>query len=704
MKTNRFLSLPVLLLASAAMAQTVSEDEALDKALQFFAKQSKAPGMISQPQLTLAHKAVSNDETCFYVFNNANGGYVLIGADEVAHEVLGYSDRGTFDADQLPDNMRAWLQSYEQEISTTIKAKREGHTMVNAKPRLAKAALPTVAPLLGQIEWDQDLPYNAFIPGNTSTTPYMQQYATGCVATATAQVMKYYNFPDQGVGSKQFKANGITYKADFGNTTYQWSKMKDSYNWQYTGSAEENAVATLMYHVGVSIDMDYGTMENGGSGAYTGDVAKALTTYFRYDKSTMQYLSRWNYSDTDWENLVRYELVEGRPIIYRGGDTNNPESGHCFVCDGCDGEYFHINWGWSGSYNDYFLLTPTVSTPALAPNGTGSGGSAVDASYASGQEMVIGIQPDPESEGDIIQPEYLHCANDGYIVELSDLKVDDYRLINPTSTPWSDYLVAWLWAEFPQEGVIKGVGYFEIGGVVIPAHDEVSISFSGLPLELFYEEEEIKELSLYGLQIWTYPDNETVSNIAHVEWAQRRDVNYKLSDAGWGTLCLPYDAEKPEGMTLYKVNGLSGDALMLQEANKIEMQVPYLVKGTPDTYQFTGPDTPTGTFPAGLLHGTTEKTGIYAPQDSYVLQNLPEKDGLAFYHVSQPDAQRVKACTAYLEVPAGSTASRIRIEGTTAIEQLATDEDVTAVFNLLGQPAPHRNGLIIENGKLNFVK
>ena len=194
--------------------------------------------------------------------------------------------------------------------------------------------------------------------------------------------LKYWEYPSQGTGFHSYNEDDYgTISANFGSTTYQWSSMPNNI------SSSNNAVATLMYHCGVSVDMNYSPQV---SGAYvitaqspvTHCSEYAFTTYFGYDNS-VQGVERANYTTDSWIQLLKTELDAGRPIEYAGFGSGG---GHAFVCDGYDNnDYFHFNWGWGGYYDGYFLID------ALNPSGTGTGGG--DGGYNSGHQAVIGIMP-----------------------------------------------------------------------------------------------------------------------------------------------------------------------------------------------------------------------------------------------------------------------------------------------------------------------
>jgi hypothetical protein len=327
----------------------------------------KAP---AQARLTLAYQAKGFKGNSYYVFNRGAGyGYVIVSGDDRTAPVLGYVDKGDFDYSQIPSNMKAWLEGYENQINYLARNPQ-------MKNQILRGNGNSVEPLLGDIAWDQGYPYNAKCPAGS---------ATGCVATAVGQVMYYYKWPEKGIGSHSYitSTNEYSCSADFGSTTYEWDKMLPSID---EGSSQEaiDAVSTLLYHVGVSLDMDY----DESSGAYSYPISQSLVKYFNYDKGA-NYRMRGYYTSEDWENMVRNELDNSRPIVYNG--MTGQREGHSFVCDGYNAEgYYHINWGWSGQSNGYFLLT------ALDPPDMGIGGAESGFGFNYGQDMIIGIQPPVE--------------------------------------------------------------------------------------------------------------------------------------------------------------------------------------------------------------------------------------------------------------------------------------------------------------------
>ena len=334
-----------------------------------------------------------------YIFNGEEG-FVVMAADDCVQPILGYSLTGNFVTENMPENIKGWLEGYNEEIQYAIDSKMKASTettkqwkdLIDGDSKAAKAT--TVVNALLQTTWDQN-GYYYYSGGQlliyelyNNLCPYDnnagERTVTGCVATAMAQIMKYWSYPAYGVGSHSYTPTahpeyGVQ-SANFAATNYAWNNMPNELTSSST-TAQKNAIATLMYHCGVSVDMDYDISGNGGSGAYTGDVTTALVNYFNY-KSTVSYKSKAAYSNDNWINLLKTELNASRPIQYSGRGTG----GHSFVCDGYNSSnQFHFNWGWSGSNDGFYSLS------SLNPGSGGAGGS--DYNFTNEQSAVIGIEP-----------------------------------------------------------------------------------------------------------------------------------------------------------------------------------------------------------------------------------------------------------------------------------------------------------------------
>jgi hypothetical protein len=291
-----------------------------------------------------------------YIYYFTNGSYAVVPADDNLRPVLAYSSRPLEDAEDMPPAFKLWLDFYAQDL-LSIRGTEFEHAENKRLWREVSmnnfGSMPRtrdVSPLI-KTNWNQDWPYNELCPLDPAG-PGGRVYV-GCVATAMAQVMKYWNKPVTGQGSSSYFASGYGYQsANYGNTTYLWDEMPNSV------SGSNIPVATLMYHAAVSVEMGFAPDGSGSNGMRA---RNALASYFRFPGST--YVQKQNYSATAWETLLRAQLDNGVPMYYSGSHTT---SGHAWNCDGYQGtDYFHFNFGWSGSYNGYYYLnsiTPGSNT------------------------------------------------------------------------------------------------------------------------------------------------------------------------------------------------------------------------------------------------------------------------------------------------------------------------------------------------------
>lgn len=381
---DKILFMLMFLLSTSGFSATLDEGQAMKIARSIVARNTRIKSDDAKDaDLKLAYKSIVEDIPTYYVFNkSSNNGYLIISADDATESLIGYSDNGYFDYNSIPSNMKWWLCNYEKEIEYIRKA---GVTTVGNNS--TGEGIVVVSPLLKNILWNQDSPFNDNCPAvGTETT------TAGCVAIAMAQTMNYYKWPEKGVGNKNYLWNGETIGADFGVTTYQWDKIADTYT-SSNSQDSKDAVATLVYHCGIAVNMDYGVE---GSSAFSENIPNALSNYFNYDKGVML-LYREYYGRGEWEDVLKKELNGNRPIIYGG---QSEYDGHSFVCDGYDSNnMFHFNWGWRGNCNGYFKIS--LLTPDIYSDGLQAGG------FNYNQEAIVGIQKPVQSS---TTPTYLVCS------------------------------------------------------------------------------------------------------------------------------------------------------------------------------------------------------------------------------------------------------------------------------------------------------
>ena len=302
-------------------------------------------------QLAASYRTKSN-LAALYIFNTTDG-YVIVSADDCETPIVGYSHEGRFDPNNVPVQMEDYLQNFVKRIQYGIEnhiaadeATARRWTLVKASGRLNdNKDTKAVDPLLTEM-WHQGCLYNSLCPSMEHTP--CGHAEVGCVAVAMGQIMHYWRYPETGWGSHSYFNAGLTLSADFGNTVYDWDNMPDSLT-DDSSDIEVEAVATLLFHCGVAVDMQYTT---NGSGADSGDVPDALIRYFNYSRR-LHFEKRSDFSDDEWMSMLKACLDLQRPVFYGGKGS---QGSHAFVCDGYDNnDLLHFNWGW-GRANGYFAL------------------------------------------------------------------------------------------------------------------------------------------------------------------------------------------------------------------------------------------------------------------------------------------------------------------------------------------------------------
>lgn len=383
----------LLLLFAMCFAQlmAIAGPRSYQQALKIAQQQAERLGIsmdAMSPQPRMVQKTNGIDPAYYVIENGTNKGYTIVSADDRLPEIVGYAKQGNYTKDTLPEAYVEFITAYQKFVEEVKAGNPHAlRTAAEAKALRESASYtqPTVAPLLGDIQWNQGDPYNRMCPEYDG----VHKAVTGCVATAMAQVMGYWKYPSQlqadipGYTSKSNKINvpGISKATD---GTYDWDNILPQYRSGSFNDVQANAVAKLMHHCGVAVKMDYGQ----SSGANVNP--EHLSKYFGYDKDFMAEVRREAFSIKEWNTLIDNELKANRPVLYSGQSSS---SGHQFVCDGADGKgLYHINWGWGGYQDGYFDIT--ILNPAKG--GIGSG-NAPDG-YNQGSDMIIGIMPDNGKE------------------------------------------------------------------------------------------------------------------------------------------------------------------------------------------------------------------------------------------------------------------------------------------------------------------
>ena len=338
----------------------------------------------ARKQYLLNGSSSSETATSYYVFDNgADKGFTIVSGDDELPEIVGYSAHGNSEHLMKTEGCAAFLKAYQKFVAAFTQGDAKARKIL-AEQRALKAdgryQQPKIDPLLGDIAWNQETPYNKMCPKYEGS----ELSVTGCVATAMAQVMMYYKYPKElkaDIPAYTTATNKLKVNAISKGEEYDWDNMLPTYTEGEYNTTQANAVAKLMFHCGAAVQMDYGD----SSGALLRP--EDMSTYFGYDADLLQEVYRSVYTLAEWKKILDRELEAKRPIIYGGVASN--EDGHQFVCDGSDGEgLYHINWGWPGDYDGYFDIT------LLDPEVSGIGAGTPANGYNRDCSVIIGIAPD----------------------------------------------------------------------------------------------------------------------------------------------------------------------------------------------------------------------------------------------------------------------------------------------------------------------
>jgi len=487
-----------LLLTTTVAAAPVTLQDARNAASVFMA----GKGMKLAESVPLRMPGRVAGQSRYYVFEATGGqGYVVMSGDDRTLPVLGYSLTGAFDEERLPEGLRWLLQHYSEQIARLDEVLPTATSRpLGVKARVQQVRRP-VAPLLKML-WNQGDPYNLLCPryynddgseGNLS--------ATGCVATAIAQVMGYYRYPAK--TKRVIPGYVMTYNTAQGEKNVQlknipsgsvidWDNILDEYHGEET-DAQKQAIAELMYWVGLGCKMGYGA----SSGAGFPEGVKALINYFGYDDGT-RIESRGSYTAQGWEDLLYNELVTGHPIAFAG---TNSGGAHAFVLDGYDIDgLFHVNWGWGGMDNGYFRID------VLAPDdNSGIGASVTPDAYNMGMDAIIGMkQPDSERAPAAV-----------YQLSPNDWEIRNGNTFFANYVNWSGVAADWN----------MGIGYYDAAG-------ELQIVGSYKSAQLNRDYYVGQEFPVTGLPAGTYHIVPVSKRSTDREWHSKMnpDISYVRAD------------------------------------------------------------------------------------------------------------------------------------------------------------------------------
>lgn len=438
------VALIALFVMSVATADARDVEQAKQAAMQqmkkYAAKKANRKGgtvVAVDPQLVFS-KAKRSSDAYYYVFSAGKDlGFTVVSGDDRLPAIVGYTESGEFDAENMPEGLAAYMEQYQNFVDNATDAQ-----INEVKAFKAMAKHEAMAPLM-QEKWDQGEPYNNLCPNLSyyspagSTNVVTKKTVTGCVATAIAQILHYWKCPDLTSNIDSYtltrKINGytntITTEDVAVGETYDYANMPNVYKGSET-TEQINAVAKLMQHVGYSVKMNYGLAQTGGSGASAS--AETFTKYWGMDKELVQQLGRSSYNISQWDKILYKEIAAQRPVYYSGASTGG---GHAFVIHGYDDGLYYVNWGWGGQSDGYFDIT------ILNPNNTsGAGASSSKDGYSMGNSMIIGIQPDNENVDDVATAVFtaktLNVSNlnvvDGNVTATASFTVINFNTVENT--------------------------------------------------------------------------------------------------------------------------------------------------------------------------------------------------------------------------------------------------------------------------------
>ncbi|MFH1936213.1 MAG: C10 family peptidase, partial [Bacteroidota bacterium] len=529
-----FIAIALLLGSALLMAEHVPADKAREVATIFY--RMNAPEGIRDYRISDYSATTFNGFTTCYTFFFQAGGFVLVSADDAATPILGFSKERTYSpSTTMSPATAAWLEGYSRQIEQLVQAGASNRETSKRWESIRNLRSPVVAHEIGPFlstSWGQGCIYNEQCPVDEAGP--CDHALTGCVATAMAQVLKYHNFPPEGTGSHEYlhEKYGMI-SADFGNTVYRWDSMPD-----HLDTLLSNAVATLMFHAGVSVNMHYGASS---SGAYLYDVIEALVNFFNYHPDA-NYQYKDACSEAEWKSLLCADLEQHLPVIYGGFMPS--AGGHAFVCDGFISEdsLFHSNWGWNGSYNGWYAIGALNPGWSMAFNESNS--------------AIFNLKPFPSSVCiRIISPpsRSLITAGDTAHIKVSVLKG------NP------DYLSLWLDGEEIMYGAGESLEYtWKTTLDDIGSHKFMAMAYSGEDSIFSFITLNVTE---WIIQATHFPEAREIHHISAVDsnvaWATARYPGSSISPchdfirtSNGGTTWIPGTMKGVDGLVPSMICGV----------------------------------------------------------------------------------------------------------------------------------------------------
>ena len=625
MKKSFFISI-CLILALSVYAGPVTEDQALEKARRF--NPGKHYSLVQTAGQTRSDNTISDKP--FYIFNAAeNGGFVIVSGDDRTKEILGYSDRGNITDRNLPENVKWWLDYYTKAISSLRDSKTEGR----AETRSQKTE---IKPLI-QTQWNQYSPFNDLCVFNGQTC------VTGCVATAMAQIMNFYKYPASVSAIEGYES--FPAATALPATSLTWENMKDE------------DMAKLSRYCGQAVRMQYGTY---GSSTSSALIPLALVKYFGYSKSTHS-VYRDGYTPEEWENTIYQELSDGHPVIYSGVSPTN--SGHTFICDGYKDGLYHVNWGWGGYLDGYFVLTLMDS----------KGKEYINDTYSEEQMAVVGVRPTKEGVSDypLLTVLALEAQSDLEVTRKD--KKENFEGISfltkfGNSANTEDKIVNLTFALFRGDKIVS-----QFDAYAVPLQPELIYSFivmmdfgAGLAdgtyrLEMLYNEGNQDYVMPQGhgyhyVEIVVKGNSLKMTNypIAQKEDDILNDETISISDLGKSTYCSSNDldfSEFGDDLKAYVATGYDPDSktIWMTRVTDVPAGTGIFLKGKKGDYQV--PVKASTSYYKNMLVGTLSSTSIPSTTDEYTNLYLAKDGGELKFCMIAGEGRTMGANKAYLQIP-----------------------------------------------------
>ncbi len=709
MKRSTYLLTIMLMLSCALHAQRRSSDEALRLAKDYFQTQYEETGSISvmpKSKMLMPESTASLNGT-YIVNDNDYGRFVIVSADERMLPILGYSENGALSLDNAPDGLLFMLQSYEKQYNYMLENPD--------KVTIRTTAVDTPVEPLITAKWGQESPYNSQCPILNN-----QRCVTGCVATAMAQVMQYYQYPTQcqgGTFSYTSASNSIEQTLNFDDISFDWSKMPDTYS-SSSPANSKSQVAKLMHACGVSVSMDYGLNSSGGSGAFDMNIPYALKTYFGY-QSEICYKEKRYYSPDEWEKMIIEDLQADHPLFYGGEGTRG---GHQFILDGVNDEgLFHFNFGWQGNANGYFALN------AINPKT-----SSTTYDFNDGQSMVYKVAPESFGEQ----------KEDVFYSSIFNISGTSVNIGSPVTVQFNAN--CYSAASTYEEG---GLGGFngELGLALYdnelnyikslistPIDDWDSALGLTLSCNLYPNASDFIDGNTYFITIYVKGNDTETPTIVRSTWGDPQcykaevkdgvitfspkynlvpDFNLNVTNAGISTLYLDHAVKFPNNRNLlgvFYVNAINGKILnLVRVKNALPANTAVIIMANPGTLVFEATTEDVATINDNCLLGTT--TPLPRADIDGTVYTLGRGVNSGYMGFHKFTGATIPANKAYLVMDSNSSVNSFTFSfgDATAIQTVEEDNNnkPAVIYDLQGrQVETPTHGIYIINGQKVLVK